>query len=128
MRLTDKRFLGEGFYQPKDKAERTEIILMEKPSYNDIYKRLGEYENTNVQPSEIENLGILTFEKFSDIIHFGTEIVIYVDFEDPVKFIWSGVWERGIKKRGLFGNDLLNAEVTCVSIDVNCLHIGVCYQ
>lgn len=31
MRLTDKRFLGDGFYQPKDKNERKEIILMDKP-------------------------------------------------------------------------------------------------
>lgn len=27
MRLTDKRFLGDGFYQPKDNNERKEIIL-----------------------------------------------------------------------------------------------------
>ena len=45
MRLTDKRFLVQGFYQPKDKKERKEILKMDKPSYEEIYKRLGEYEN-----------------------------------------------------------------------------------
>ena len=43
-RLTDDRFLGKGFYQPKTKEERKEIQLMYKPSYDEIYRRLGEYE------------------------------------------------------------------------------------
>lgn len=43
-RLTDDRFLGKGFYQPKTKEERKEIQLMYKPSYDEIYQRLGEYE------------------------------------------------------------------------------------
>ena len=46
MRLTDKRFLNDGFYEPKSKEERLEIQFMDKPSYRDIYKKLGEYENT----------------------------------------------------------------------------------
>lgn len=129
MRLTDKRFLSDGFYEPKSRDERKEIILMEKPSYNDIYKRLGEYENTNVQPSEIENLGILTFEKFSDIIRFGTAVMIYEDFkDDPIDILWSGVWDRGMKKRKLFDDNLLNSEVTNISIDGGFLQIGICYQ
>ena len=129
MRLTDKRFLGDGFYQPKDKSERKEIILMEKPSYNDIYKKLGEYENTNVQPSEIESLGILSFEKMGDKIRFGTAVMIYEDFkEDPINILWSGVWDRGMKKRKLFDDKLLNSEVTSISIDGGFLHIGICYQ
>jgi hypothetical protein len=45
MRLTDKRFLSQGFYQPKNKEERKEILNMEKPSYEEIYRKLGEYEN-----------------------------------------------------------------------------------
>lgn len=45
MRLTDKRFFVQGFYQPKSKEERQEILKMDKPSYEEIYKRLGEYEN-----------------------------------------------------------------------------------
>ena len=43
-RLTDNRFLGKGFYQPKTKEERKEIQMMYKPSYDEIYQRLGEYE------------------------------------------------------------------------------------
>lgn len=43
-RLTDDRFLGKGFYQPKTKEERKEIQLMYKPSYDEIYQRLGKYE------------------------------------------------------------------------------------
>lgn len=44
-RLTDKRFLGEGFYQPKSTKERKDIQLMKKPSYDELYQRLGELEN-----------------------------------------------------------------------------------
>ena len=44
-RLTDKRFLGEGFYQPKNREEFKEIQNMKKPSYEEIYQRLGELEN-----------------------------------------------------------------------------------
>lgn len=43
-RLTDNRFLGKGYYQPKTKEERKEIQSMYKPSYDEIYQRLGEYE------------------------------------------------------------------------------------
>lgn len=43
-RLTDDRFLGKGFYQAKTKEERKEIQLMYKPTYDEIYQRLGEYE------------------------------------------------------------------------------------
>ena len=127
MRLTDKRFLSDGFYQPKDNAERKEIILMEKPTYNDIYKKLGEYENTNVQPSDIEKLGILTFRKLSGIIHFGTSVVLYEDFKEPLNIIWSGDWDRGMERRKVFVDSILNAEVTSVSIDGDYLHIGICF-
>ena len=43
-RLTDDRFVGDGFYQPKSKEERKEIQDMYKPSYKEIYDRLAEYE------------------------------------------------------------------------------------
>lgn len=43
-RLTDDRFVGDGFYQPKSKEERIEIQNMYKPSYKEIYDRLAEYE------------------------------------------------------------------------------------
>lgn len=43
-RLTDDRFVGDGFYQPKSKEERKEIQTMYKPSYAEIYDRLAEYE------------------------------------------------------------------------------------
>lgn len=43
-RLTDDRFVGDGFYQPKSKKERMEIKDMYKPSYKEIYDRLAEYE------------------------------------------------------------------------------------
>ena len=55
-RLTDKRFLSEGFYQPKNKEEFKEIQMMDKPTYEEIYKRLGEYENLGLSPEEIRNL------------------------------------------------------------------------
>lgn len=44
-RLTDKRFAGEGFYQPKSHKERLEIFT-KVPHLKDIYNRLAEYENT----------------------------------------------------------------------------------
>ena len=44
-RLTDNRFLGDGFYVPKSKEEAKEITRMHKPTYEEIYKRLGYYEN-----------------------------------------------------------------------------------
>ncbi len=43
-RLTDDRFVGDGFYQPTTKEERKEIQDMYKPSYKEIYDRLAEYE------------------------------------------------------------------------------------
>ena len=43
-RLTDDRFVGDGFYQPKSKEQRKEIQDMYKPSYKEIYYRLAEYE------------------------------------------------------------------------------------
>ena len=43
-RLTDDRFVGDGFYQPKSKEERKEIQNMYKPSYKEIYDRLAECE------------------------------------------------------------------------------------
>ena len=43
-RLTDDRFVGDGFYQRKTKEERKEIQDMYKPSYKEIYDRLAEYE------------------------------------------------------------------------------------
>ena len=43
-RLTDDRFVGDGFYQPKTQEERKEIQYMYKPSYKEIYDRLAEYE------------------------------------------------------------------------------------
>lgn len=52
-RLTDRRFLGEGYYQPKTKLEYKQICMMRKPTYEEIYKRLGEYENTGLSPDEI---------------------------------------------------------------------------
>lgn len=44
-RLTDNRFVSDGFYQPKDKSERLEIYAMKKPTYKEIYNRLAYYEN-----------------------------------------------------------------------------------
>lgn len=43
-RLTDDRFVGDGFYQPKSTEERKEIQDMYKPSYKETYDRLAEYE------------------------------------------------------------------------------------
>ena len=43
-RVTDDRFVGDGFYQPKTQEERKEIQDMYKPSYKEIYDRLAEYE------------------------------------------------------------------------------------
>lgn len=54
-RLTDKRFVGEGFYQPKGHEERLEIFL-HVPHLKDIYNRLAEYEDTGLTPDEIKNM------------------------------------------------------------------------
>lgn len=58
-RLTDKRFLGDGFYQPKNTMERKEIQMMKKPSYDELYQALGKYENeaerNSVVVIEMEN-------------------------------------------------------------------------
>lgn len=48
-RLTDNRFLGEGLYVPKSKEEAKEIVRMHKPTYDEIYKRLGYYENREIR-------------------------------------------------------------------------------
>lgn len=47
-RLTDNRFLGEGFYVPQSKEEAKEIVRMHKPTYDEIYKRLCYYENREI--------------------------------------------------------------------------------
>lgn len=54
-RLTDKRFVGEGFYQRKSREERLEI-LSHKLHLKDIYNRLAEYEDTGLTPEEIRNM------------------------------------------------------------------------
>ena len=54
-RLTDRRFASEGFYQPKSREERLEIIE-NIPSLEAIYKRLVEYENTGLSPDQIMKL------------------------------------------------------------------------
>lgn len=54
-RLTDNRFVGEGFYQPKSKEERLEIFT-KVPHLKDIYNRLAEYEDTGLTPDEIIKL------------------------------------------------------------------------
>lgn len=56
-RLTDKRFVGEGFYQPKSHEERLEIFS-HIPHLKDIYNRLAEYEDTGLMPDEIKNMKI----------------------------------------------------------------------
>ena len=53
-RLTDKRFVGDGFYQPKNHEERLEIFA-NVPKLRDIYNRLAEYEDTGLTPDEINN-------------------------------------------------------------------------
>lgn len=54
-RLTDKRFVGDGFYQPKSHEERLEIFT-KVPHLKDIYNRLAEYEDTGLTPGEIMKL------------------------------------------------------------------------
>lgn len=51
-RLTDKRFVGDGFYQPKSHEERLEIFA-NVPKLQDIYNRLAEYEDTGLTPEQI---------------------------------------------------------------------------
>lgn len=58
-RLTDKRFLGEGFYCPKNKEEMKEIQMMRKHGYDEIYKKLGEYE-------DLEERGLLLRIHYDD--------------------------------------------------------------
>ena len=54
-RLTDKRFVGDGFYQPKSHEERLEIFA-NVPKLQDIYNRLAEYERTGLSPEQIKQL------------------------------------------------------------------------
>lgn len=54
-RLTDKRFVGDGFYQPKSHEERLEIFS-NVPKLQDIYNRLAEYEDSGLTPDEIKAL------------------------------------------------------------------------
>lgn len=65
-RLTDKRFVGDGFYQPKNHEERLEIFA-NVPKLRDIYNRLAEYEDTGLTPDEINNRKMIpmTFESIS---------------------------------------------------------------
>lgn len=56
-RLTDKRFVGEGFYQPQSREKWLEIFT-KVPHLKDIYNRLAEYEDTGLTPDEIKNMKI----------------------------------------------------------------------
>lgn len=67
-RLTDKRFVGDGFYQTKSHEERLEIFT-KVPHLKDIYNRLAEYE-MGLRVGEISGLmgkdaknGILTINR-----------------------------------------------------------------
>lgn len=61
-RLTDKRFVGDGFYQPKSHEERLEIFA-NVPKLRDIYNRLAEYEDTGLTPDEISAKNKPTLKK-----------------------------------------------------------------
>ena len=127
MRLTDKRFLSDGFYEPKSKEERLEIYFMDKPSYRDIYKKLGEYENTNLEPSDIGDLMVFTFGGFANRILYGTEILIYEDFKEPANVIWTGFWDRStVRIENKILQPIWNAEVTSISVQGNSIQIGIC--
>ncbi len=129
MRLTDKRFLNDGFYEPKSKEERLEIQFMDKPSYRDIYKKLGEYENTNLEPSDIGDLMVFTFGGFANRILYGTEILIYEDFKEPTNVIWTGFWDRStIRVENKILQPIWNAEVTSISVQGNSMQIGICHN
>lgn len=54
-RLTDKRFVGEGFYQPKSREERLEIFA-NIPPLIEIYSRLAEYEDTGLTPEQVKDM------------------------------------------------------------------------
>lgn len=54
-RLTDKRFVGDGFYQPKSHEERLEIFA-NIPPLIETYSRLAEYEDTGLTPEEIKDM------------------------------------------------------------------------
>lgn len=54
-RLIDKRFIGKGFYEPKNREERLDIFA-NIPSLLEIYTRLAEYEDTGLTPDEIMKL------------------------------------------------------------------------
>lgn len=56
-RLTDKRFVGDGFYQPNNREERLEFFTKVPPP-KDIYNRLAEYEDTGLTPDEIKEMKI----------------------------------------------------------------------
>ena len=124
MRLTDKRFSGDGFYQPKDRFEMKEIILMNKPSCEEIYKKLYDYENTEIEPFDINNIERLTFKKLSAIIKFGTPILIYEDIQ-KTKLIWSGVFESETIKNKLFCEKILQADVKNLSMKKGAICIEI---
>lgn len=69
-RLTDKRFVGEGFYQPKNHEERLEIFT-KVPHLKDIYNRLAEYENTGLTPEQVKQMQSKIYCENEGCIYFG---------------------------------------------------------
>lgn len=67
-RLTDPRFAGDGFYEPKNKEDWLDCFV-NIPSLLEIYTRLAEYESTGLSPEEIIAMQklIVTLEKLNII-------------------------------------------------------------
>lgn len=55
-RLTDRRFAQDSFFISTDLEERKEVQFMMKPTYKQLYDRLSAYEDTGLEPEEVEGV------------------------------------------------------------------------
>ena len=98
-RLTDKRFVGDGFYQPKSHEEWLEIFA-NVPKLQDIYDRLARYEDTGLTPDDISAFVELC-KKVSEPKGEITKIKILLDREEvfeAVERITNEAIEKGLRK------------------------------
>ena len=79
-----------------------------------------------MSPLEVDELKMFKFSRLAEVIQFGTEVLIYEDFQNNLKIVWQGVWECNMVKK-IKERDIYETEVTSVETDNGVLKVGVCY-
>lgn len=98
-RLTDDRFLKDGFYQPKSKEEEKEIRSMGNDlTFEKLYKHCSKVEKQKdelqKQVDELKNYAEMLFEENQDHYDKLQNANLYIEKHEP---IWKRNTEQSVK-------------------------------